>query len=171
MMALMTQRYRVIALYDWQSVYTKPCIIVSSSPYMQSEDDSLCEYEQQRLRNIKENRAMLASLNIFYTKNWLPYCSLCIVRVHTCVIIRNALGIPTGHASTTHFFHFLKLKYQARVNLFEKDIKSLHLHMRTCFTSMGLTRVSISIVHLGQCTFRPICFQLLSKAWYLKCAY
>lgn len=74
------------------------------------------------------------------------------------------MGIPTGNASTTHFFHFLKLKYQARVNLFEKDIESLHLHMRTCFTSMGLTRVSISIVHLGQCTFRPICFQLLSKA-------
>ena len=52
-----------------EDVYTRPHIWnIFSSLYMQSEDDSLCEYEQQRLRNIEENRAMLASLNIFYTK-------------------------------------------------------------------------------------------------------
>ena len=34
----------------------------------ESDEDDLCEYEKQRLRKIKENRAFLASLNLAAAK-------------------------------------------------------------------------------------------------------
>ena len=42
------------------------CVDASSGD--SDNEDDLCEYEKQQLRNIKENRALLASLNLIAAK-------------------------------------------------------------------------------------------------------
>ncbi len=58
----------------------------------ESDEDGLCEYEKQRLRKIKENRAFLASLNLDaakedlkdLTQKQVKVCRRCIT-MHTAV--------------------------------------------------------------------------------------
>ena len=49
------------------------------------EEDGLCEYEKQRLKKIKENRAFLASLNLVAAKEDLKAVTKKQVKVHVHV--------------------------------------------------------------------------------------
>ena len=59
------------------------------------EEDGLCEYEKQRLKKIKENRAFLASLNLVaakedlkaVTKKQVKVCKSCQVCTTVCTAV------------------------------------------------------------------------------------
>lgn len=53
----------------------------------ESEEDGLCEYEKQRLKKIKENRAFLASLNLAAAKEDLNALTQKQIKVcHHCLV-------------------------------------------------------------------------------------
>jgi hypothetical protein len=74
----------------------------------ESDEDGLCEYEKQRLRKIKENRAFLASLNLdtakedlkALTQKQVKVCQRCLVQlgIHRVYL----KGKSWNHAATLY---------------------------------------------------------------------